>query len=224
MQATAFEVKNGDETLVGWVTQDEPELNKMLRTVQERMERMTPPGMRGRQSARTSLSEKGFPVMVQTVAPEHYRIEDITAIEKKPVRGGPVRHAQGLREDHGARCHAECPGQGRTLKRRTVRRLRAHRTSADRSVPSACGGANRVSPFRRLLTRARRCAQGMLGPILPVSGGDRRPATRAPRAAALPYNAPRGSLLRRDRRRGRALMSALAICNGARHRPCTTAC
>ena len=34
MQASAYEVKTGDATLVGWVTQDQPELAKTLRTVQ----------------------------------------------------------------------------------------------------------------------------------------------------------------------------------------------
>jgi hypothetical protein len=85
MEAAGFEVKSGDETLVGWVTQDQPELNKTLHNVQERMEKMTPPSMRGRQSARTSLGEKGFPVMMQTIDPQHYRVEEVMAVEKKSV-------------------------------------------------------------------------------------------------------------------------------------------
>ena len=85
MQASGFEVKTGDETMVGWVTQEQPDLGKLLRTVQERMEKMTPPAMRGRQSARTSLSEKGFPVMVQTLDPDHYRIEEVVTVEKKAI-------------------------------------------------------------------------------------------------------------------------------------------
>lgn len=85
MQATGFEVQTGDETLVGWVTQDQPELNKTLLNVQERMEKMTPPSMRGRQSARTSLGEKGFPVMMQTIDPQHYRVEEVIAVEKTAV-------------------------------------------------------------------------------------------------------------------------------------------
>ena len=85
MEAAGFEVKTGDETLVGWVTQDQPELNKTLHNVQERMEKMTPPSMRGRQSARTSLGEKGFPVMMQTIDPQHYRVEEVMAVEKKSV-------------------------------------------------------------------------------------------------------------------------------------------
>jgi hypothetical protein len=85
MQAVGYEVKTNGETLVGWVTQDEPELSKMLRTVQERLEQMTPPAMRGKQAARTSLAAKGFPVMVQTLAADHYRVEEITSVERKPV-------------------------------------------------------------------------------------------------------------------------------------------
>ena len=85
MQTAAYEVKAGNETLVGWVTQEQPELNKMLRTVQERMEKMTPASMRGRQSARTALGEKGFPVRVQTLDSGYYRVEEVLTIEKKPV-------------------------------------------------------------------------------------------------------------------------------------------
>jgi len=85
MPSTGYQVKTGDETMVGWVTQEQPDLSKLLRTVQERMEKMTPPSMRGRQSARTALGEKGFPVMMQTVDPDHYRVEEVTAVEKKAV-------------------------------------------------------------------------------------------------------------------------------------------
>ena len=57
----------------------------MFQSVQGRMEKLTPPSMRGRQSARTVLGEKGFPVMVQTVDPGHYRVEEVVAVEKKAV-------------------------------------------------------------------------------------------------------------------------------------------
>ena len=85
MAAVAYEVKTRDETIVGLVTQEQPDLSKMLRAVQERMEKMTPPAMRGRQSARTSLSQKGFPVMVQTLDPDHYRVEEVVTVEQKAV-------------------------------------------------------------------------------------------------------------------------------------------
>jgi hypothetical protein len=85
MESTAYEVDTGDETLVGWVTQSEPELTTMLRQVQHRMEQMTPPAMRRRHSARTALTAKGFPVMVQTLDEDKYRVEEITTVEKKPV-------------------------------------------------------------------------------------------------------------------------------------------
>ena len=85
MSAAGYEVKMGDETMVGWITQEQPELAKMLRTVQERMDKMTPPSMRGPQTARTALSQKGFPVMVQTVDTDHYRVEEVVSVDKKPV-------------------------------------------------------------------------------------------------------------------------------------------
>lgn len=109
MQATGYEVKMEDETLVGWVTQDEPDLSKMLRTVQERMEKMTPPAMRGRQAARSSLSEKGFPVMVQTLAPDHYRIEEITTVEKKPVAADLFAVPKGYTKTTGREAMNKAP-------------------------------------------------------------------------------------------------------------------
>jgi len=85
MQTTAFEVKDDQETMVGWVTQEQPDLAKVLHNVQDRMEKMTPPAMRGRQTARTALNAKGFPVMVQTLDPQFYRVEEVTTVDKKPV-------------------------------------------------------------------------------------------------------------------------------------------
>jgi hypothetical protein len=86
MQVSGYEVKGDDETMVGWVTQEQPDLATVLRKVQDRMEKMTPPAMRGRQTARTALSEKGFPVMVQTLDPQFYRIEEVVTVDKKPVK------------------------------------------------------------------------------------------------------------------------------------------
>ena len=85
MKVSGFEVKNGEETLVGWVTQEQPELATMLRSVQQRMEKMTPPALRGRQSARTAIGDKGFPVRVQTLDSDHYRVEEVVTVEKKAV-------------------------------------------------------------------------------------------------------------------------------------------
>lgn len=85
MPTTAFEAKAGDETIIGWITQEQPELSQALRTVQMKMEKMTPPALRGRQAARNALSAKGFPVMVQTLDPQSYRIEEVLDVEAKPV-------------------------------------------------------------------------------------------------------------------------------------------
>lgn len=90
-EATGYEVSADGETLVGWVTQSQPELNKTLMEVQERMEMMSPPAMRGRLSARSSLGEKGLPVMMQMLDDQHYRVEEVVAVEEKKV--GPEMFA-----------------------------------------------------------------------------------------------------------------------------------
>ncbi|MEO8603604.1 MAG: DUF4412 domain-containing protein [bacterium] len=84
METSAFEAKDGDATVVGWVTQDQPDLAKALREVSDRMEKMTPPAMR-KPSVRTAFQAKGFPVLVQTVEGDRYRIEEVLAVDKKPV-------------------------------------------------------------------------------------------------------------------------------------------
>jgi hypothetical protein len=84
MQSSAFEAKDGDATVVGWVTQDQPDLAKALLDVSTRMEQMTPPNMR-KPTVRTAFQNKGFPVLVQTVEGDRYRTEEVVKIEKKPV-------------------------------------------------------------------------------------------------------------------------------------------
>ena len=73
---------------------------------------MTPPSMRGRQSARTSLGEKGFPVMMQTLDPHHYRVEEVMAVEKKTVPADMFAVPKDFAKTHRARCDEEPPGQG----------------------------------------------------------------------------------------------------------------
>jgi hypothetical protein len=85
MQASAFEVDSGDTTMIGWITQEQPDLAKSLRTVQERMQKLTPANMRGRETARTAFGEKGFPVRVQTLDGQHYRVEEVIAVEAGAV-------------------------------------------------------------------------------------------------------------------------------------------
>lgn len=111
MEATAYEVKLDDETLVGWVTEQEPELTTMLRQVQQRMEKMTPPAMRGRHNARTALSDKGFPVMVQTIDPDTYRVEEITTVEKKPVSADLFVVPQDFQKTTGREAMNSIPAQ-----------------------------------------------------------------------------------------------------------------
>ncbi len=84
MKATAYEAVDGDATVIGWVTQDRPGLDKTLREVSERMEQMTPASMR-KETVRKVLQDKGLPVLVQTLQGGRYRIEEVLAVEEKPV-------------------------------------------------------------------------------------------------------------------------------------------
>jgi len=83
--ASSYRVQSGEEIMLGWVTQDQPEIAKTLQTVQSRLEKMTPPSLRGRQAARNALGMKGLPLRVHTLDPVHYRVEEVVAVEKKPL-------------------------------------------------------------------------------------------------------------------------------------------
>jgi hypothetical protein len=80
MEAEGFQVKAGDNVLVGWITEDHPGLAEALRTVQKRMQKMTPANLRGGETARAAFLDKGLPVMVQSVDPKNYRIEEIVSV------------------------------------------------------------------------------------------------------------------------------------------------
>jgi hypothetical protein len=81
-QTTGYEVQWQDETTRGWVTRDLPELSKIYKTSQENMKKMLPTGAT---DPRSALGEQGLPVLVQTVGPERFRVEELVAVEKKPV-------------------------------------------------------------------------------------------------------------------------------------------
>lgn len=81
MEADGFEVKSGESTIVGWITDDQPDLAAALRTVQQRMQKMTPANMRSRETARTAFLDKGLPVMVQSLDQKSYRIEEIVSVQ-----------------------------------------------------------------------------------------------------------------------------------------------
>ncbi|MDX2165754.1 MAG: DUF4412 domain-containing protein [Deltaproteobacteria bacterium] len=84
MKSSAYEAKEGDTSVVGWVTQDQAALAAALRQVAQRMEQLTPANMR-KATVRESLQAKGLPVMVQTLEPERYRIEEILKVESGKV-------------------------------------------------------------------------------------------------------------------------------------------
>ena len=84
MTAAGYKATEDENTVVAWVTSDQPELNKALLTVTERMEKLTPANMR-RENVRRQLQQKGLPVMVQRLGGGRYQIEEIVSVDQKPV-------------------------------------------------------------------------------------------------------------------------------------------
>jgi len=84
MSATAFEVRNGGEQSVGWVTQEHKDLMQAFKALQESQEKMTP-GHHGQKSDRLLLAERGLPVRVQTLDGGQYRVEDVLDVKKQAV-------------------------------------------------------------------------------------------------------------------------------------------
>lgn len=86
MSASGYSAKEDEETIVAWVTSDQPEVNKALLSVSERMDKLTPANMR-RDSVRRELQQKGLPVMVQNlgVGDGHYRVEEVVSVEPGTV-------------------------------------------------------------------------------------------------------------------------------------------
>ncbi|MGD9763777.1 MAG: hypothetical protein AB7V27_08705 [Candidatus Binatia bacterium] len=85
MKAEGYRIKDGDTTVVGWITQDQPELTQALRLLTERMQKqqLAPGGPQ--KTVREILQGKGLPVLVQTVEPDVYRIEEIISVDQKPL-------------------------------------------------------------------------------------------------------------------------------------------
>lgn len=84
MQTTAYKAVEGPTTVVGWITEEQPALSEALRMVTERMRKVAGPTSQ-KPSVRELMQGKGLPVMVQTVEPEGYRIEEVLSIDTKPV-------------------------------------------------------------------------------------------------------------------------------------------
>jgi hypothetical protein len=83
MQASAFDVRIGDQSAIGWVTQDQKDLQHTFKNLREGEEKMMShkPG-EGIQSA---LADKGLPVRVQKVDHGDYRVEELVAIQRTPM-------------------------------------------------------------------------------------------------------------------------------------------
>ena len=84
MQAAAYEVKIGDESAIGWVTQDQKDLQRAFKGLREGEERMMSshtPSI-GIQAA---LADSGLPVRVQKIDHGEYRIEELVDVQRTPL-------------------------------------------------------------------------------------------------------------------------------------------
>lgn len=111
MNTSGYKATEDENTVVAWLTNDQPELNKALLTVSERMEKLTPANMR-KEDVRRQLQRKGLPVMVQNLGGGRYRIEEIVAIEKKPVEASLFIVPQEFSKTTGRDALKNIPGPG----------------------------------------------------------------------------------------------------------------
>lgn len=111
MHTTGYKATEDENTVVAWVTNDQPELNKALLAVSERMEKLTPANMR-REGVRRQLQQKGLPVMVQNLGGGRYRIEEIVAVEQKPVDASLFVIPQDFARTTGRDALKNIPGPG----------------------------------------------------------------------------------------------------------------
>jgi hypothetical protein len=111
MQTTGYKATEEENTVVAWVTNDQPELNKALLTVSERMEKLTPANMR-KESVRRQLQQKGLPVMVQNLGGGRYRVEEIVSVEQKPVDATLFNVPKDFTRTTGRDAMKNMPGPG----------------------------------------------------------------------------------------------------------------
>lgn len=84
-RASAYEVKDGDETSIGWVTQDDRELARALKTLEENQERVMAGIVSAHRDARVLLLRYGLPVRVQTLDARGYRVYEISGMQRGPL-------------------------------------------------------------------------------------------------------------------------------------------
>jgi uncharacterized protein DUF4412 len=83
MQTSAYEVRIGDESAIGWVTKDQKDLQHTFKNLREGEEKMMShnPG-KGIQAA---LADNGLPIRVQKVDKDEYRVEELIDVQRTPM-------------------------------------------------------------------------------------------------------------------------------------------
>lgn len=83
MQTKGYEVRIGDETAVGWVTQDQKDLQHTFKNLREGEEKMMSRN-RG-QDMQSALADSGLPVRVQKVDQGDYHVEELVDVQRTPM-------------------------------------------------------------------------------------------------------------------------------------------
>jgi Domain of unknown function (DUF4412) len=83
MSATAYEIRSGGETAIGWVTQDHPDVQRAFESLRAGEEKMM--SRTAGHSIQAALGEKGLPVRVQKVDGNDYHVEELVGIESSPM-------------------------------------------------------------------------------------------------------------------------------------------
>ena len=80
MQTKAYEVRIGDESAVGWVTQDQKDLQHTFKNLREGQEKIMSRN-RG-QDIQSALADTGLPVRVQKVDHDDYHVEELVDVQR----------------------------------------------------------------------------------------------------------------------------------------------
>jgi hypothetical protein len=117
MKASAYQVRGERQTVQGWVTQDRPDLQQLLRRIERKRDEIAQ-RRNAAERPRDALAEAGLPVRVQTLERGDYTWEEMVEVEEKPLADGLfAAPADFARTTVGALTH----GQGQAAPPETQR-------------------------------------------------------------------------------------------------------
>lgn len=83
METSAYEVKGGAVPTVGWLTKEKADVLDLFRKLESNRAKLNPRAAGS--SPKDALTREGLPVRVQTLTDRGYMVEDLIAVEEKPI-------------------------------------------------------------------------------------------------------------------------------------------